>query len=152
MNPSTLAAALVLFCGSLSSCASGPEYNSIADRIPPVPEHCGRIYFFRTSSMGTLVHPEVSLNGEVVGKSVPGGFFFVDEAAGDYEVGIAGAWKPKWKLHVDERQTSYVETFIQFEVIDSYPVARLVDSAAGDAAVHGLQYTGHELPALKPAQ
>ena len=142
-------AVLLLTC-ALSGCASAPAYEEIADRIPPVPVHCGRIYFYRPSLLGTHLRPSVSLNGEVVGESVAGGFFFVDEAAGDYEVGVFSGREPKWRLRLDEGQTRYVEISITVEGFDAYPVARLVGPAVGEAALHELRFTGRISRAASP--
>src|ERR1700737_2418182 len=70
-----------------SGCASGPEYKDVASSIPTMKEAQGRVYFCRSGSMfGAALQPEIKLNDQVVGKSQPGGFFFVDEPAGQYVV------------------------------------------------------------------
>lgn len=47
----------------------------------------GRIYFFHLDTFGgATIQPEIKLNDKVVGRSVPGGFFFVDEEPGECTV------------------------------------------------------------------
>ncbi len=71
----------------LGACASGPKYNEVQSAIPTIPADQGRIYVYRSASMlGGAIQPSVMLNGEKVGDSKPGGFFFVDRAPGNFEV------------------------------------------------------------------
>jgi len=58
------------------SCAtSGPKYSEMADSTPPIPSTNGRVYIYRTSALGAAIQPSVELDGSVVGKAVPMGFF-----------------------------------------------------------------------------
>jgi len=43
----------------------------------PAPDK-GRIYFYPTMLLDIAVQPEAKVNGEVVGRAVPNGFFYVD--------------------------------------------------------------------------
>lgn len=141
---------LVLSCG-FSGCASGPEYRTIAERIPPLPEHSGRIYFYRTSIVGPFYRPDIQLDGKVVGTSVSGGFFFVDQPAGDHVIALAAGAEHGMKLSLDERQTRYVEGFVQIGLLESNMILKIADPTEGEKAVRGLKYTGPELPAASPS-
>ena len=71
----------------LQGCASGPLYQEIEKKIPPLAADQGRIFFYQLNGYsGSGVEHDVRLNGWFVGKSVPGGFFFVDREAGKYAV------------------------------------------------------------------
>ncbi|MGY0571782.1 hypothetical protein ACTGJ9_012600 [Bradyrhizobium sp. RDM12] len=44
-------------------------------QIPPLKPGFGRVYFTRPGKFqGSAVQPEIRMNNEVVGRSVPGGF------------------------------------------------------------------------------
>jgi hypothetical protein len=74
----------------LGGCAaSGPKHAEIRQAIGPVDPDMGRIYFYRDSFLGFAIQPEIRLNGEVVGKSTPGGFFFVERRPGKYVASAA---------------------------------------------------------------
>jgi hypothetical protein len=46
----------------------------------------GRVYFYRNSSMfGAAMQPALTLDGKEVGKSQPGGYFYVDTVSGSHE-------------------------------------------------------------------
>ena len=77
---------LISFVILLTGCmATGPKYKEVQTSIPAIESGKGRIYFYRTANfMGGGIRPSVNLNGKEVGKSTPGGFFYVDRATGDY--------------------------------------------------------------------
>jgi hypothetical protein len=140
-----------LFVMSSTGCASGPKYDLVADRIPAVPAHAGRIYFFRPSAMvGGMITADVHLNGEVVGSSKSGGFFFVDRAPGDYEVRTATEAENVLTFHLDENQTRYVQTMVTMGLLIGHIYPELVDADVGDKGVRASCYTGPELPAAAP--
>ena len=51
------------------SCASGPTYKEMAGQTPPVSEENGRVYVYRTTTLGAALQPEVQLDGQSVGKA-----------------------------------------------------------------------------------
>ena len=82
--------AVIIVSFSFWGCAtSGPKYSELSPVISTLPPDTGRIYIYRTSALGAAVQPEVKLNGEVVGKAVPKGFFYVDKKPGTYEILIS---------------------------------------------------------------
>ena len=87
MKTKMLLIVLALWAFSLLGCASGVRYEMMADRIPTVQEEQGRIFFYcDRSPFGSAIHPIVWLNDQEVGRSVPGGFFYVDRPPGEYAV------------------------------------------------------------------
>ena len=71
----------------------------------------GRIYFLRSSSMfGAAVQPEIRLNGQVVGQSKPGGFFYVDRAAGTYSATTATETENAASFKLDSGEIKYLRT------------------------------------------
>jgi hypothetical protein len=72
---------------SLTGCASGIKHKDMVASIPTMQSDVGRIYFYRSASIvGAALQPSIKLDGAPVGDSKPGGFFYVDRAAGDHEV------------------------------------------------------------------
>ncbi len=68
----------------LGGCATtGPKFTEYAPSISHLAPDTGRIYLYRTSVLEAAIQPEVKLNGEVIGKAVPNGFFYVDKKAGN---------------------------------------------------------------------
>ncbi len=130
---SALALALVLTV--LSGCASGPAYKTVSASFPPVPAGSARIFFYRTSTMGAAVQPDVKLNGEKVGSAVPGGFFFVDRPAGDYEVSTTTELKKTLTFHLDAGQTRYVKLSISMGVFAGHVYPELIETAQGQTEI-----------------
>ena len=103
---------LVVLCG-LVGCASGPRYGAVAATIPSIEDNRGRIYFYRSRTMfGAAVQADIRLNGEVVGKSIPGGFFYVDTPPGDYTVSCATKAKRTVTFTLATGETRYVRTHV----------------------------------------
>ncbi|MCK7493688.1 MAG: DUF2846 domain-containing protein [Comamonadaceae bacterium] len=68
----------------MAGCATGPKYEEVRGGFPSLSAEQGRIYFYRSSNpFGSGIQPSVMLNGEKVGDSRPGGFFFVDRTPGN---------------------------------------------------------------------
>ncbi len=70
----------------LAGCASGPAFNTVQNNFASLKSDQARIYFYRSSSFGGALQPEIRLNGKVVGKAEPNGIFFVDCNPGNMEV------------------------------------------------------------------
>lgn len=75
---------LLVFIALLAGgCATGPSYRESMHQVPGLSPERGRIYFFREARYaGSLLRPEVRIDGVVVGQSVPGGVFLVDRNPG----------------------------------------------------------------------
>lgn len=135
----------VLLCAAvlLSACASGPKYAEVSAAIPAIPEDKGRIYFYRSGTMfGAGIQPAVMLNGEKVGDSQPGGFFFVDAAPGNNEVVLSTEVERKLTFTLDKKQTQYVKMTVGLGVIVYRVYPELSDAKEGEPALRELSYTG----------
>lgn len=120
-----------------SGCASGPQYKEVASSIPTLKEAQGRIYFYRSNSMfGAALQPSINLNGTSVGKSQPGGFFYVDEPAGQYVVSTTTETEKTVSFKLDAGETKYVKTSVGFGLL----VGRIIPSLESpDEAVKNLE-------------
>jgi hypothetical protein len=103
-----LAATAALCAAFASGCATtGGTFHELSASVPAVKPGEGRIYFFRSSSMfGAAIQPDIRLNGQVVGTSKPGGFFFVDRPAGSYVASTATETEKNVTFTLDPGETS----------------------------------------------
>jgi hypothetical protein len=109
--------------------------------IPTLAQGQGRIYFYRSNSMlGAAVQPDIALNGQVVGSSQPGGFFYVDRPAGTYEAVCGTEVDRKASFVLDAGQERYIKTSVGMGVMVAHVIPELVDPAEGSAAVQSLSY------------
>ena len=68
----------------LASCASPRGIDEPPLQIPALKPGYGRVYFTRPGDFGgAAIQPEIRMNNEVVGRSVPGGFSYVDRPRGN---------------------------------------------------------------------
>ncbi len=94
----------------LAGCATGPSLAELQPQLSSLPPDHGRIFFYRTPMFfADGQHPDILLNGELVGESIPSGFFFVDRPAGTYKVTMRGDDKVTFELAASELK--YVRTW-----------------------------------------
>lgn len=126
---------------TLAGCASGPSYKEMASSIPVLSSQNGRVYFFRSSSpLGAALQPDIKLNGEKVGESKPGGFFYVDKPAGRYTVSTATETEKTLSLALDAGETKYVRTSPSLGLLVGRVVPTLEDAGAAQKEIEGLSY------------
>jgi hypothetical protein len=127
----------------LGGCAaSGPKHAEIRQAIGPVDPDMGRIYFYRDSFLGFAIQPEIRLNGEVVGKSTPGGFFFVERRPGKYVASAATEVENRIEFRLEAGQTRYVLTNMSMGIAVGRIQFQLIDPDQAMAALGNLSYTG----------
>jgi len=128
----------------LAGCAgSGPKFQEMKSSLPVLRQGDGRVFFMRSGSMfGAAIQPEIRLNGEVVGTSVPGGFFFVDRAAGNYEAHASTEVERKLTFTLAAGETKYVRTSPSFGVLVGRINFDLVDPAQAATELDELSFTG----------
>ncbi|OZI26587.1 hypothetical protein CAL26_04495 [Bordetella genomosp. 9] len=90
MTPTRLAAWIAGIAAAilLAGCA-GPRYASMASSLPALKPGDGRIVFYnpmQDAGAGPSGQPKIRVNKQVVGRSKPGSFFYVDRPAGSYIV------------------------------------------------------------------
>ena len=140
---------LAAFAACLFGCsATGPRYSEMAQSLPSLGENEGRIYFYRDSILGAAIQPEVTVNGQVVGKSQPGSFFFIDRPAGAYKASARTEAEASIDIVLRPRQTAYIEMSIGMGFLVGRPAFERVAEAAGRKALPSLAYGGRmPLPA-----
>lgn len=148
-----LTAAAVLFVLWLQGCAAtGPKGAEMVSTLGTVPQGFGRIVFYRSSSIvGAAVQPEIRLDGQVVGQSKPGGFFYVDASPGKHTASASTEVASNVDVQVVAGQTHYVRSAIGMGLL----VGRVMLSVEGMITAKGelssLSYTGTSVPRIGSA-
>jgi hypothetical protein len=102
-----------------------------------------RIYFYRTDSMaGAAVQPSIKVNGVVVGSAVPGGYFYVDEPAGSYEISTTTEVKEAITASLKSGETRYVRFDIQMGLFVGHVAPTLVWPEQGESEIAKCHYIG----------
>lgn len=134
---------LLVLAVALTGCASGPKFTEVKSSIPTIGANKGRIYFFRSNSLvGSAIQPSVTLNGEKVGDSVPGGFFFVDRTPGNYEVSMSTEIERKASFTLEQGQTRYIRMTIGFGILAGRVHPELVDASQAETELLESSYIG----------
>lgn len=138
-STAALVAALVL-----SGCAAtGPKFQAQEAAMPKLGADQGRVYFYRVDSfVGGGVRPSIKFDGGVVGDSVPGGYFFVDTAAGSHEASTSTEATNKLTFVVDKGETKYVRTKVQMGLLVGHVVPELVSADEAAKELPALSFTG----------
>jgi hypothetical protein len=127
----------------MAGCASGVKYQDMASSIPTIKQGEGRIYFYRDASMfGAAIQPDIRLNGAVVGQSKPGGFFFVDRAAGKYAASTSTEVENAANFVLDTGETKYLKTSPSLGVLMGRIVVEIETPEKAKADINSLSFTG----------
>ncbi len=115
----------------------------MAASLPTVQSDAGRIYFYRSASMmGAALQPAITLNGTTVGNSKPGGFFYVDSAAGNHEVMCTTEVDKKLTFTLGKGEVKYVKTSVGLGLFVGRVVPELVNADVALKELPDLSYTG----------
>ena len=135
--------ALLLATAILAGCASGPKFSEISSSIAPIPANAGRIYFFRSSSMfGAAIQPDIRLDGQVVGASKPGGFFYVDRPAGDHLAAASTEVENTASFTLQAGETKYLRTSPSMGLLVGHITIEIEDPQKAKAEIETLSLTG----------
>jgi hypothetical protein len=126
-----------------SGCATGIKHDQMASSMPSLKADQGRIYFFRSSSMmGAAIQPDIRLNGQVVGTSKPGGFFYVDRPAGNYVASASTETEKTVSFTLQPGETKYIRSSIGFGIVAGRAVLEPETPEKAKAELGSLSYTG----------
>lgn len=135
--------AIVLITGCA---ATGSLYTEIESSIPSLSKDKGRIYFYRSSTIvGGAITSDIRLNDRVVGRSVRGSFFYVDEAPGNYTVTTSTEVERQLTLALSAGETKYVQTSVSMGVLVGRINSILASPNEAKAEIATLRYTGAAL-------
>ncbi|MCR6481128.1 DUF2846 domain-containing protein [Variovorax sp. ZS18.2.2] len=134
---------LAVLSACLFGCsATGPRFSEVSQNLPSLGENEGRIYFYRDSIVGMAVQPEVVVNGQVVGKSQPGSFFFIDRPTGTYRATAQTEAEGSIDIVLRPKQTAYVRMSIGIGFFVGRPGFARVGETEGRSALPPLAYGG----------
>lgn len=132
----------------MSGCATGIKHEQMASSLPSVKAGEGRIYFFRSSSMfGAAVQPDIRLNGQVVGESKPGGFFFVDRPAGSYLATASTETEKTVSFVLKSGETKYIRSSVGLGLLVGRVILEPETPEKAQSELASLSYTGAPLAA-----
>ncbi|RYZ04307.1 MAG: hypothetical protein EON61_15000 [Alphaproteobacteria bacterium] len=100
-----------------SACASGPSYADYQSSVPALKSAEGRLWFYRLGLLGGGIQPDIKVNGEVVGKSVSDGFFFVDRPPGHYTISNSTEAERTLALTLAPNEQKYVRMEAQIGML-----------------------------------
>jgi hypothetical protein len=127
----------------LAGCASGVKHKDMLSAMPSMGPGQGRIYFFRSNSfVGAALQPEIRLNAEAVGKSMPGGFFYVDRPAGKYVAAASTETEKTLTFDLAAGETKYVRSSTSFGIVVGRVILDLETAAKANEELGDLSYTG----------
>jgi hypothetical protein len=127
----------------VSGCATGPKHDEIASSIPSLKAGQGRIYFFRSNSMvGGAVRPDIRLDGQVVGQSKPGGFFYVDRPAGSHVASASTETEKTVSFTLQAGETKYIRSSVSIGLLVGRVVLEPETPEKAKAELGALSYTG----------
>lgn len=131
---------------TLSACASGVKFTEMNPSTMPKDQDSGRIFFYRTTVLGSALQPDIKLNGTKVGDSIAQGFFYVDRPAGNYEVVTSTEVDRKVTFVLEKAQTRFVKFSVSMGFFVGHVYGELVDSSVGLEEIKDCKYTGAEGP------
>lgn len=127
----------------VAGCAtSGAKFATFYSSMPTLKPDRGRIFIFRANPLGALFQPEVRINGKVVGKAVPGGFFYVDEKPGDYVIETKTEVERTLSLSLASGQERFVRLDVGVGVVAAHIYPELVDGPTGESGIQRCRYIG----------
>lgn len=126
-----------------AACASGPKLSEVSGGFPGIKAGEGRVYFYRSNSMfGAALQPSVYMNGNVVGTSKPGGFFYADVAAGPVEVTTGTEVEKKATFVIAAGETRYIRTTTGLGLLVGRVYPEIVDKRTGEEEIRSASFTG----------
>ena len=135
--------ALIAIAAVITGCATGPKFADTASSMPAIKAGDGRVFFYRSNSMlGAAIQPDVRLNGEVVGPSKPGGFFYVDRPAGAYSAATSTETEKTVTLQLDAGESKYIKMTRGFGVVVGRMIMSVEPAQTARTELASMSYVG----------
>lgn len=127
----------------MTGCASGPQYSTLHGTEPALASGNARVYVYRAGHfVGSAVQPDVKLNDQVVGSATPGGYFFFDRPAGNYEISATTEVRRSLSLTLEPAQERYVRLNIGMGFFVGHVWPELIDNQVAGKEIQKCHYTG----------
>jgi len=133
---------LISLAISMSACATGAKFTEVQPDLVSEKQEHGRIFFYRSSSLGAALQPDVLLNGEKVGEAISWGFFYVDRPAGTYTCVTSTEVKRKVSFTLEEGKTRFVRFSTSIGFFVGHVYGELVDESIGMSEIKDCHYIG----------
>jgi hypothetical protein len=139
-----IGALLLLLTGFLlAGCASPRGLDEPVLQLPSLKPGLGRVYFTRQGAFaGSAVQPEIRMNNEVVGRSTPGGFSYVDRPPGKYVVTTATEVVNEVTFQLASGETKYIKTVVTHGILVGRVTPTLESPEHGQSDINRLRYVG----------
>jgi hypothetical protein len=141
---SKIGALPLVFVGFLlASCASPRGVDEPPWQPPALKPGFARVYFTRAAELGGYaLQPEIRMNNEVVGRSVPGGFSYVDRPPGKYVVTTATEVENAVSFQLAAGETKYIKTRVSPGILVGHVTPTLEFPEQGQSDISRLRYVG----------
>lgn len=127
----------------LAGCASPRGADELPLQIPAMKPGYGRVFFTRPADLtGAVVQPEIRMNNEVVARSVPGGFSYVDRPPGKYVVTTATEVENTVTFQLAAGETKYIRTAVTTGILVGHVTPTLEFPEQGRSDINRLKYVG----------
>jgi len=113
-----------------------PSWQGNAQAFPPLEPAKGRVFIYRTSTIGSESAPEVLLNGDKLGKLDRDSVIFRDVSPGSYAVTTTMTAKV---VHFAMRAGEKKYVKLDRDLFGSHTYPELIDSAQGEAEASRLR-------------
>jgi hypothetical protein len=128
------------------SCATGPTYTEMAGQTPPVSSENGRVYVYRTTTLGAALQPEVELDGQSVGKAVPLGYFYIDCPPGNHTIAISTEVDRELTFNLDKGQVRYVRLNVSMGFFVGHVYPDLIEKQEAEEEIESCHFIGVHPP------
>lgn len=129
----------------LVSCATGVPFTELNPSLNPQLSNTGRIFLYRvTGAVGAAIQPDIFMNGEKIGTSIPQGFFYIDKPPGEYTITTSTEVKRKVSFVLDDGQTRYIRFGISMGFFAGHVFGELVDPEEAEKEIIECKYTPPE--------
>lgn len=127
----------------LAGCATPRSLDEPPLQLPPLKQGYGRVYFTRAGDLqGSAIQPEIRMNNEVVARSVPGGFSYVDRSPGKYTVSTATEVENAVTFQLAAGETKYIKTAATPGLFVGHITPTLEFPEQGQSDINRLRYVG----------
>jgi Protein of unknown function (DUF2846) len=132
-------AVALLVTGCMSE---GPKYSEIGKSLPVSPEQARIIIYRPAKFVFFSVIPQMELNGQIIGDSWFGGFYYVDVSPGQYEIKIHDYKnQPFLSLLLEKGQSYFVRLAVsKTSGIGGLPYPELVTPIIGEKEIQDCFY------------
>lgn len=127
--------------------ASSPKYSVHHAVEPAVDPAVGRIYFYRESSLGgVMLEPAIKVDGNKVGESSSGDYFYVDIAPGTYTVSTSTEKEETTSVTVTAGQAVYVKTEVSMGFLVGHVSPEVVANDKAESEIQDCHFVGKDAP------